>query len=133
MPRPRGFASLNDEASDRAAHPGARTAEGGPFDATPQSKSAILTGDFNCKTDSVAYAEIQRGGHPYRDAWTIANKGKPHAPTFCVHDHRYSKQPYCCDFIFVSDDARVARASDVGRFGDAGFGSPARLHRDRGS
>lgn len=104
---------LNDEASDRAAHPGARTNQGGPFDATPQAKSAILTGDFNCKTDSEAYAEIQRGNYPYRDAWTIANKGKPHAPTFCVHDHRYSKQPYCCDFIFVSDDlaARVRTMS----------------------
>jgi endonuclease/exonuclease/phosphatase family metal-dependent hydrolase len=104
---------LNDEASDRAVRPGARTAEGGPFDATPQTKSAILTGDFNSRTDSFAYAEIQRGEFPYRDAWTIANRGVAHTPTFCVHDHSYSKTPYCCDFIFVSDDmtARVRAVS----------------------
>ena len=105
---------LNDEAADRAARPGARTHEGGPFDMTAQTKSAILTGDFNCKTDSVAYGDIQRGAFPYRDAWSIANPGVAHAPTFCVHDRRYSKQPYCCDFIFVSDDlASRVRAVSV--------------------
>jgi endonuclease/exonuclease/phosphatase family metal-dependent hydrolase len=105
---------LNDEASDRAARPGARTQEGGPFDTTAQTKSAILAGDFNCKTDSVAYGDIQRGAFPYRDAWSIANPGVAHTPTFCVHDRRYSRQPYCCDFIFVSDDlARNVRAVSV--------------------
>lgn len=105
---------LNDEASDRAQRPGARTCEGGPFDSTPQAKSAILTGDFNCETDSHAYAEIQRGAFPYRDAWPIGNKGVPHVPTFCVHDRSYSKTPYCCDFIFVSGDiASRVRAVSV--------------------
>jgi len=95
---------LNDEASDRTARPGAQTREGGPFDMTVQTKSAILTGDFNCKTDSLAYAQIQRGAFPYRDAWTIAHGSAPHVPTFCVHDSSYSKDPYCCDFIFVTDE-----------------------------
>jgi len=105
---------LNDEASDRASRSGARTNEGGPFDATAQTKSAILTGDFNCKTDSAAYGDIQRGTSAYRDAWTLANPGVAHTPTFCVHDRRYSKQPYCCDFIFVSDDlASRVRAVSV--------------------
>ena len=26
----------------------------------------------------------------------------PHPPTFCLHDRAYAKEPYCCDFIFVS-------------------------------
>jgi endonuclease/exonuclease/phosphatase family metal-dependent hydrolase len=95
---------LNDEASARAARLPAPTKDGGPFDLTAQAKSSILTGDFNCKTDSAAYADIQRGAHPYRDAWTLANPGASHAPTFCVHDRSYSKDGYCCDFIFVSDD-----------------------------
>jgi endonuclease/exonuclease/phosphatase family metal-dependent hydrolase len=95
---------LNDEAGSRVSQRGARTHEGGPFDITAQTEAAILTGDFNCKTDSVAYAEIQRGSLPYRDAWTIANPGEAHTPTFCVHDHSYSKEPYCCDFIFVTDE-----------------------------
>ena len=32
----------------------------------------------------------------------MAHPGKPHAPTFCLHDHTYEKEPYCCDFVFVS-------------------------------
>jgi endonuclease/exonuclease/phosphatase family metal-dependent hydrolase len=95
---------LHDEACDRASRPGARIREGGPFDMTAQTKSAVLTGDFNCKADSVAHAELQRGSSPYRDAWILANPGAPHTPTFCVHDRRYAKQPYCCDFVFVSED-----------------------------
>jgi len=105
---------LNDEASERARRRGAKTRQGGPFDLTAQTTSAILTGDFNCKTDSVAYAEIQRGASPYRDAWIVANKATPHVHTFCVHDHSYSKTPYCCDFIFVTDDlARRVREVSV--------------------
>ena len=37
---------------------------------------------------------------------------KAHEPTFCVHDHRYSKQPYCCDFVYVSEDI-LARVRDI--------------------
>jgi endonuclease/exonuclease/phosphatase family metal-dependent hydrolase len=96
---------LHDEACDRATRPMARIREGGPFDATAQTQAAILTGDFNCTTDSLAYAEIMRGMSPYVDAWKVANGDTPHVPTFCVHDRRYSKTPYCCDFIFVSDNA----------------------------
>jgi endonuclease/exonuclease/phosphatase family metal-dependent hydrolase len=104
---------LHDEASQRAAHPGDATAEGGPFDATPQAAHAILCGDFNFPPEHPAYADIQHvlpGGRPaYRDAWVAANGHQPHTPTFCVHDHRYSKSPYCCDFMFVSENlaARV--------------------------
>ena len=100
----RRLRELHDEACERALRPGFATREGGPFDSTAQTCAAILAGDFNAKTDSFAYAEIQRGAFPYRDAWPMANKGAPHVPTFCVHDQRYSKQPYCCDFIFVSDE-----------------------------
>jgi endonuclease/exonuclease/phosphatase family metal-dependent hydrolase len=31
-----------------------------------------------------------------------------------VHDRRYSKNPYCCDFVFVSDDlAAKVRSIEV--------------------
>ena len=100
--------ALHEEACSRAAAPGFPTAEGGPFDATPQAASAILTGDFNFPPEHPAYEDIQRplasGGPPYRDAWRHLNGNLPHAPTFCVHETRYSKTPYCCDFIFVSEN-----------------------------
>src|SRR5262249_22482764 len=90
------------------AAPGFPTSEGGPFDATPQPTRAILTGDFNFPPEHPAHADIQQalagGGPPYRDAWAHLNGNRPHAPTFCVFDRRYSKNPYCCDFIYLSED-----------------------------
>ena len=107
--------SLHDEACQRAVQPGAATAELSPFDATPQTTGAILCGDFNFPPDNPAYGEIQHvlasGAPRYRDAWTLVHDRHPHVPTFCVHDDTYSKEPYCCDFAFVSDDVapRVRR------------------------
>jgi endonuclease/exonuclease/phosphatase family metal-dependent hydrolase len=99
---------LHEEACRRSLAPGFPTAEGGPFDATAQAMAAILTADFNFPPDHPSHAEIQQPASPelpaYRDAWAAAHGRKPHAPTFCLHDHRYSREPYCCDFIFVSED-----------------------------
>ncbi len=107
---------LHDEACQRAAHPGAATAEGGPFDVTPQTASAILAGDFNFPPENPAYGDIQHalsgGGSEYRDAWPLAHGRAPHTPTFCVHGKSYSKTPYCCDFIFVTADS-TRRIRDV--------------------
>jgi endonuclease/exonuclease/phosphatase family metal-dependent hydrolase len=104
---------LHDEACQRAMQPGHPTSEGGPFDATAHSTSSILCGDFNFPPDHAAYGEIQHslssGAPRYRDAWEIVHGRHPHVPTFCVHSDQYSKTPYCCDFVFASDDiaARV--------------------------
>jgi endonuclease/exonuclease/phosphatase family metal-dependent hydrolase len=78
------------------------------FNPTPQTMRAILVGDFNFPPENPAHAEMQSplavGGPRLRDAWTVLNGGRPHTPTFCVHDTRFSKTPYCCDFAFVSED-----------------------------
>ena len=107
---------LHDEACHRVSQPGEATAEGGPFDSTPQAMDAILVGDFNFPPSHPAYGEIQQPGPvdcpPYRDAWAIAHGRRPHVPTFCVHDRRYSKEPYCCDFAFVSETLS-SRVHDV--------------------
>jgi endonuclease/exonuclease/phosphatase family metal-dependent hydrolase len=99
---------LHDEACARALLPGHRTQEGGPFDLPPQTVSAILTADFNFPPENPSYDTIQQpiacGGPSYVDAWTLANGRKAHDPTFCVFDQRYAKRPYCCDFVFVSED-----------------------------
>ena len=98
---------LNAEACGRAARPGPETREGGPFDGTPQTASAILVGDFNFPPDHPAYGDIQavagEGLPRYRDAWPIVRGREPHAPTFCVHQRKYAKTPYCCDFAFVTE------------------------------
>jgi endonuclease/exonuclease/phosphatase family metal-dependent hydrolase len=99
---------IHDEACDRALRPGYPTAEDGPFDLMPQGVSSILTADFNFPPENPAYDEIQKplasGGPPYRDAWRIRHGRRAHDPTFCLHDATYAKEPYCCDFIFVSED-----------------------------
>jgi len=100
--------NFHDEACQRAMQPGHPTAEGGPFDATPQASNAILVGDFNFPPDNPAYGDIAHsaaGILAYRDAWTVVHGRLPHVPTFCVHSQAYSKTPYCCDFAFVSSGA----------------------------
>jgi endonuclease/exonuclease/phosphatase family metal-dependent hydrolase len=100
---------LHDEACQRAAVmiPASPDANA-TFDPAPQAASAILCGDFNFPVTHPSYDEIQRplagNGPAYKDAWVIAHGHAPHTPTFCVHDTRYSKEPYCCDFVFVSGD-----------------------------
>jgi endonuclease/exonuclease/phosphatase family metal-dependent hydrolase len=129
--------NLHDEACHRAALP-TRPAEqdaNPTFDPTPQTASAILTGDFNFPPENPAYDEIQHtlaGGAPaYVDAWKLAHGHKPHTPTFCVHASGYSKTPYCCDFVFVSADlaARV-RAIDVDSATQASDHQPVLLDID---
>ena len=99
--------NLHDEACQRAAQPGIDTRDGSPFEATPQTLHAILAGDFNFPPENAAYGDIQSplagNGPRYRDAWPLLHHHQPHTPTFCVHSDRYSKTPYCCDFVFVSD------------------------------
>ena len=99
--------NLHDEACQRAARDPPQDRDGSPFDPTPQTVHAILAGDFNFPPEHPAYADLQSplagNGPRYRDAWPILNGHHPHTPTFCVHSDQYSKTPYCCDFVFVSD------------------------------
>jgi len=85
--------------SDRLSAP--KKQDSGPFTPFPRASASILTGDLNMRPEDPLVARLASA---WRDAWTLANPGKPHAPTFCVHDDTFSKTPYCCDFVFVSDD-----------------------------
>lgn len=117
----RRLRNLHDEACQRATMPLEYTNEesNATFNPTPHPAHAILTGDFNLPPDNSSYRELQNplagGGPPYRDAWEIVHGHRPHTPTFCVHSDAYAKTPYCCDFIFVSENlgARV-RSIEVG-------------------
>lgn len=122
----RRLRTLHDEACQRAATPPPEPSKANvTFDPAPQTAASILTGDFNFPTENSAYEEIRRlldgGGPAYRDAWPIVHGSRTHAPTFCVHDDRYSKHPYCCDFIFVSSDlaTRVLRVEVDGATRDS--------------
>ena len=71
------------------------------FKLFPRPASAILCGDFNLKPDDPLHARILRIG--FVDAWQALNPGKPHPPTFRVHEPEKEK-PYCCDYVFVTPD-----------------------------
>ena len=81
---------------------------GTPFQNKPQTRSAILCGDFNFETGNAEYATIQAApaAHATRltDAWRAVHGSTPHAPTFRLHDRRYGPVPITCDFVFVSED-----------------------------
>jgi endonuclease/exonuclease/phosphatase family metal-dependent hydrolase len=74
----------------------------GPFQTRARPQSAIVCGDFNLPPDDPAHRQMLEAG--FVDAWLALHPGKPHPPTFCVHEHQHGDAPYCCDFIFVTPD-----------------------------
>lgn len=93
---------LKAEALAHSHRPSApKKQDSGPFTPFPRAAASILTGDLNMRPEDPLVARLAGA---WRDAWTVANPGKPHAPTFCVHDDTFSKTPYCCDFVFISKD-----------------------------
>ena len=105
----RRLRNLHDEACHRATlEPRWENDESNvTFDPTPQTADAILTGDFNFPPENPAYGEVQAAlswhGPRYVDTWSLVHGHAPHPPTFCLHDHEYAKEPYCCDFVFASE------------------------------
>ena len=99
---------LHAEACSHArAEPSTRE-KTGPFERFPRPESAILCGDFNVLLGPAdpMFARLQEGipgASRFVDGWTHAHPGKPHPPSFCVHDRTYG-EPYCCDFVFVTED-----------------------------
>ena len=73
----------------------------GPFQSFPRPAASILTGDFNMRPEDPLVARLL---HVYADAWSLANAGKPHPPTFGLYDKEFASEPYCCDFVFISRD-----------------------------
>ncbi len=99
---------LHVEACGHARAKSSSQYRSGPFEPFERPASAILTGDFNMKVDDAACVKLREpfDGRVPRlvDAWTHAHPGVPHPPTFCIHGTQYSKEPYCCDFVFVSEN-----------------------------
>ena len=82
---------------------------GGPFATMPRPVSSVLTADFNFRPEDPLCARLQdpmgAGVPAYRDIWSIAHPGTPHAPTLGVYDKvQWPGDAYCCDFIFVTED-----------------------------
>ena len=73
----------------------------GPFRAMPSSRSAILCGDFNLPPHDPLHARMTKS---FVDAWQALHPGAPHPHTFRVHERDEGESPYCCDYVFVTED-----------------------------
>ncbi len=87
---------------ERNAHAAAAPAfKSGPFEPHLRPAASILTGDFNMPPRDPIVARLLE---TWKDAWRVAHPGVPHPPSFFVHDRESSTPPWCCDFVFVSED-----------------------------
>jgi len=80
----------------------------GPYRRQARPESAIVCGDFNLPPDDPLHARFTEafltGTPKLVDAWQALNPGQPHPHTFRVHEHDADQSPYCCDYVFVSED-----------------------------
>jgi endonuclease/exonuclease/phosphatase family metal-dependent hydrolase len=102
---------LHEEACGHAAFPRPSGDPGEPFTALARPASAILTGDFNFKPDAPEHqrmtAAFGAAVPRFIDAWEIAHPKQAHAHTVGVYENGWAEHPYCCDFIFVTDDLEL--------------------------
>ncbi len=104
MAQAAGIRAAHEQASSRAA--AAPAPLPGPFAPFPESRAAILAGDFNMRPDDPAKALIEapfEAAEPLLDAWRVKKGEAPHPHSFCVHDQRYGP-PHACDFVFLTRD-----------------------------
>ena len=99
---------LHEEACRHAALPRTAGDPGEPFAALPRPASAILTGDFNFKPEAPEHERMTSAFGAavprFMDAWEIAHPKQPHAHTVGLYENSWAEHPYCCDFVFVTDD-----------------------------
>jgi len=83
--------------------------EPGVFKSYPRPASAILCGDFNMPPENPLHKRMTEGfadhkAARFRDAWQALNPGKPHPHTFRIYEKEGGESPYCCDYVFVTED-----------------------------
>jgi endonuclease/exonuclease/phosphatase family metal-dependent hydrolase len=94
--------------AEAARHPRPGDAEWGPYLALPRPASAIVCGDFNLPPQDPLHARVREpfadGVPRLVDAWQALNGTAPHPPSFRLHERKEGQAPYCCDFVFVTED-----------------------------
>jgi endonuclease/exonuclease/phosphatase family metal-dependent hydrolase len=83
---------------------------GGPFRALARPQSALVCGDFNMPPEDPLrqrFLEAFLDDTPkLLDAWQALHPDEPHPLTFRVHERGEGEAPYCCDYVFLSEDLR---------------------------
>lgn len=80
----------------------------GPYQPMAHPASALVCGDFNLPPQDplrARFLEAFVDGTPkFVDAWEHLHPRQPHPHTFRVHEREDGQSPYCCDFVFVTED-----------------------------
>jgi len=86
----------------------AREEDEGPYRAYAHPESAIVCGDFNLPPEDPLRAAFLRpfenGAPKFVEAWEALHAGVAHPHTFRVHERKEGQAPYCCDYVFVTED-----------------------------
>jgi len=98
----------HEEVAVRAATPGDDDTDG-LYRGMPRPATGLVCGDFNFEPGWHEYHRMLSpfpvGVPAFRDAWSVRNPGKPHAPTAGIYDaDQWPKGPNCRDFIFLTSD-----------------------------
>ncbi|CAM5769484.1 endonuclease/exonuclease/phosphatase family protein [Bosea minatitlanensis] len=108
-----GIRHLHRMAAARQATPRAP----GPhtYAPTPNTASAILTGDFNMRPDDAGLAQLLApfpdGVPPLVDLWPVLKGTEPHPPSAFICDQTYGP-PGCLDYVLATLDL-AARARSI--------------------
>jgi endonuclease/exonuclease/phosphatase family metal-dependent hydrolase len=124
--------ALHAQGYAHARHPRSDQERDSPFAVVPRGEFALVCGDFNFTPSSAEHERMQSAtddGTPRLvDAWTLAHPGVAHAHTVGLHECDWPDEPYCCDFVFVSDNlAPRVRAVEVLSATDASDHQPVRI------
>lgn len=80
----------------------------GPYRRQARPQSAVVCGDFNLPPHDPLHARFTEafptGTPKFVDAWQALHPGKPHPHTFRVHERDEGQSPYCCDYVFLTED-----------------------------
>jgi endonuclease/exonuclease/phosphatase family metal-dependent hydrolase len=80
----------------------------GPFAPLAHPQTALVCGDFNMPPDDPLRTRLLEafvdGAPKFMDAWPALHPGVAHPHTFRVHEREEGQSPYCCDYVFVTED-----------------------------
>lgn len=98
-----------------ACSPRSGKEEDSTFAVLPRGESTILCGDMNFRPGAPEHARMlsphEDDTPRFVDAWEVAHTGLAHAHTVGLHEAEWPDEPYCCDYVFLSEPLapRLAR------------------------
>jgi endonuclease/exonuclease/phosphatase family metal-dependent hydrolase len=90
------------ELQREASGPKLEAEEPGTYESPARPPSALICGDFNLPPEDSLHQRMVDCG--FLDAWQALNPDKPHPHSFRIYEREEGESPYCCDYVFVTQD-----------------------------